>query len=102
MYGFAVRSAPYQGTRNCAVSALEARGIFSFEKTAPVRRREARLCRAECTPHFLFETPKRKCAVHGGKEKVPGMSWPLTGQLTHTKERPVRTAAKMKAFGRLR
>ena len=21
-------------------------------------------------PHFLFETPKRKCAVHGGKEKV--------------------------------
>ena len=32
MYGFAVRSAPCQGTRNCAVSALEARGIFSFEK----------------------------------------------------------------------
>ena len=23
-----------------------------------------------CTPHFLFETSKRKCAVHGGKEKM--------------------------------
>ena len=29
------------------------------------------------TPHFLFETSKRKCAVHGGKEKMSGMSWPL-------------------------
>ena len=25
-----------------------------------------------CTPHFLFETSKRKCAVHGGKEKMSG------------------------------
>ena len=25
-----------------------------------------------CTPHFLFETSKRKCAVHGGKEKMFG------------------------------
>ena len=24
----------------------------------------------QCTPHFLFETSKRKCAVHGGKEKM--------------------------------
>ena len=24
------------------------------------------------TPHFLFETSKRKCAVHGGKEKMFG------------------------------
>ena len=54
-----------------------------------------RLCLPECTPHFLFETPKRKCAVHGGKEKVSGLSWPLMGQLTHTKERPVRTAGKI-------
>ena len=54
-----------------------------------------RLCLPECTPRFLFETPKRKCAVHGGKEKVSGMSWPLMGQLTHTKERPVRTADKI-------
>ena len=23
-------------------------------------------------PHFLFETSKRKCAVHGGKEKMSG------------------------------
>ena len=54
-----------------------------------------RLCLPECTPHFLFETPKRKCAVHGGKEKVSGMSWPLMGQLTHTKERPIHTAGKI-------
>ena len=60
-----------------------------------MRHGMARLCRAECTPHFLFETPKRKCAVHGGKEKVSGLSWPLMGQLTHTKERPVRTAGKI-------
>ena len=60
-----------------------------------MRHGMARLCRAECTPHFLFETPKRKCAVHGGKEKVSGLSWPLMGQLTHTKERPVRTADKI-------
>ena len=26
------------------------------------------------TPHFLFETSKRKCAVHGGKEKMLGGS----------------------------
>ena len=25
---------------------------------------------AGCAPHFLFETSKRKCAVHGGKEKM--------------------------------
>ena len=25
---------------------------------------------SQCTPHFLFETSKRKCAVHGGKEKM--------------------------------
>ena len=30
----------------------------------------ARFPRAGCTPHFLFETSKRKCAVHGGKEKM--------------------------------
>ena len=54
-----------------------------------------RLCLPEGTPHFLFETPKRKCAVHGGKEKVSGMSWPLMGQLTHTKERPIHTAGKI-------
>ena len=29
------------------------------------------------TPHFLFETSKRKCAVHGGKEKMSGMIWHL-------------------------
>ena len=37
-----------------------------------------------CTPHFLFETSKRKCAVHGGKEKMSGMSWPLC-RSTHPK-----------------
>ena len=33
--------------------------------------------------------------MHGGKEKVSGLSWPLMGQLTHTKERPIRTAGKI-------
>ena len=51
---------------------------------------ECRLCLPEYTPHFLFETPKRKCAVHGGKEKVFGMSWPQRGQLTQN-ERPAAT-----------
>ena len=36
------------------------------------------------TPHFLFETSKRKRAVHGGKEKMSGMSWPLC-RSTHPK-----------------
>ena len=31
---------------------------------------EARLCRAECPPHFLFVLPKRKRAGHGTKEKA--------------------------------
>ena len=33
-------------------------------------RETARLRRAGMHPHFLFETSKRKCAVHGGKEKM--------------------------------
>ena len=37
---------------------------------------EARLCRAECPPHFLFVLPKRKRAGHGTKEKT------LRGDLT--------------------
>ena len=75
----------------------EARGIFSFEKNAPVRGGEARLCRAGCTPHSLFLLRKREpsrgaslapagqftfCAVHGGREKTLGMSWPPRSQLT--------------------
>ena len=47
-------------------------------------RKEARLCRGECTPHFLFETSKRKCAVHGGKEKMSWMSCPAK-RSTHPK-----------------
>ena len=33
-------------------------------------RETVRLRRAGMHPHFLFETSKRKCAVHGGKEKM--------------------------------
>ena len=56
-----------------------------FHRTREMRRFaawELRPCRGAggmpgfagrgCTPHFLFETSKRKCAVHGGKEKMFG------------------------------
>ena len=33
-------------------------------------RRECGATPQGCTPHFLFETSKRKCAVRGGKEKM--------------------------------
>ena len=39
-------------------------------------RQEARLCRAECPPHFLFVLPKRKRAGHGTKEKALGDELP--------------------------
>ena len=41
--------------------------LFAPQRDAANRRRDA-------PPHFLFETSKRKCAVHGGKEKMSGMS----------------------------
>ena len=51
---------------------------------------EARLCRAECPPHFLFVLPKRKRAGHGTKEKalrdeLPGkaVNSPKTGAGRH-------------------
>ena len=51
---------------------------------------EARLCRAECPPHFLFVLPKRKRAGHGTKEKalrdeLPGkaVNSPKTGTGRH-------------------
>ena len=97
MHGFAARSAPYQGTRNCTVSVPRSQGGYSLLKRLPRFGAEKHgFAVQNAPPHFLFETPKRKCAVHGGKEKVSGMSWPLTGQLTHTRERPVRTAAKIR------
>ena len=37
---------------------------------AAMRHGKARLCRAECPPHFLFVLPKRKRAGHGTKEKA--------------------------------
>ena len=43
---------------------------------AAMRHGKARLCRAECPPHFLFVLPKRKRAGHGPKEKT------LRGDLT--------------------
>ena len=43
---------------------------------AAMRYGKARLCRAECPPHFLFVLPKRKRAGHGTKEKT------LRGDLT--------------------
>ena len=43
---------------------------------AAMRHGKARLCRAECPPHFLFVLPKRKRAGHGTKEKT------LRGDLT--------------------
>ena len=43
--------------------------LFAPQRDAANRRRDA--------PHFLFETSKRKCAVHGGKEKMSGMIWHL-------------------------
>ena len=55
-----------------------------MQRGAALRHRKARLCRGECTPHFLFETSKRKCAVHGGKEKMSGMSCPAK-RSTHPK-----------------
>ena len=35
-----------------------------------MRHGKARLCRAECPPHFLLVLPKRKRAGHGTKEKA--------------------------------
>ena len=52
------------------------RTAAGMQRGAALRHRKARLCRGECTPHFLFETSKRKCAVHGGKGKMSGMRWP--------------------------
>ena len=37
---------------------------------AAMRHGKARLCRAECPPHFLFVLSKRKRAGHGTKEKA--------------------------------
>lgn len=58
---------------------------------------------AGCAPHFLFETSKRKCAVHGGKEKMSGMSWPAKGQLTQNEGSAVTNChAAPESFCRLR
>ena len=35
-----------------------------------MRTKTTRFYRVKYTPHFLFETSKRKWAVYGGKEKV--------------------------------
>ena len=66
---------------------------FSFGDTK--RTRLVRRCAA--MPHriespFSFRLAEKKTAIHGQKKRRLGMSWPLTGQLTNTKERPVRTA----------
>ena len=64
-------------------SRLKGAGIFSRRRGAGTG--DTGFAGGECTPHFLFETSKRKCAVHGGKEKmfrgesvfwVPGKSLP--------------------------
>ena len=45
--------------------------LFTFQSPGSLAgcfvRPAARLCRGEYTPHFLFETSKRKCAAPGGK-----------------------------------
>ena len=69
---------------------------FSFGDTK--RTRLVRSCAA--MPHriespFSFRLAEKKTAIHGQKKRRLGMSWPLMGQLTHTKERPVRTAGKI-------
>ena len=44
---------------------------------------------------FSFRLVEKKTAIHGQKKRRLGMSCPRNGQLTHTKERPVRTAGKI-------
>ena len=44
---------------------------------------------------FSFRLAEKKTAIHGQKKRRLGMSCPRNGQLTHTKERPVRTAGKI-------
>ena len=51
-------------------------------------------CRIESP--FSFRLVEKKTAIHGQKKRRLGMSWPAKGQLTHTKERPIRTADKIK------
>ena len=50
-------------------------------------------CRIESP--FSFRLVEKKTAIHGQKKRRLGMSWPAKGQLTHTKERPIRTADKI-------
>ena len=50
---------------------------------------EARLCRAECPPHFLFVLPKRKRAGHGTKEKA--LRDELTGKAANS---PIRRSGR--------
>ena len=45
---------------------------------------------------FSFRLAEKKTAIHGQKKRRLGMSWPLAGQLIPTKERPVRTADKIR------
>ena len=44
---------------------------------------------------FSFPLVEKKTAIHGQKKRRLGMSCPRNSQLTHTKERPVRTADKI-------
>ena len=65
-------------------------GMFSTFSLLPAREQFL----SGCGPHFSFVPPKRKRAGYGTKEKALGDELTHLCQLTHTKERPVRTADK--------
>ena len=62
---------------------------------AAMRHGKARLCRAECPPHFLFVLPKRKRAGHGTKEKTLRDDLTPPCQITQNGGWPSRTSDKI-------
>ena len=69
-HGFAVRSAAMRHRMHPLLSAPTGGSSHYRARGRYLWRKEARLCRAECPPHFLFVLPKRKRAGHGTKEKA--------------------------------
>ena len=89
-HGFAVRSAAMRHRMHPLLSAPTGGSSHYRARGRYLWRKEARLCRAECPPHFLFVLPKRKRAGHGTKEKalrdeLPGkaVNSPKTGTGRH-------------------
>ena len=89
-HGFAVRSAAMRHRMHPLLSAPTGGSSHYRARGRYLWRKEARLCRAECPPHFLFVLPKRKRAGHGTKEKalrdeLPGkaVNSPKTGAGRH-------------------